>query len=221
MTTEAIRKRNRLWAQRKRDRKRPAGATRCHLDGYQLVMETSGTGALVVRCEACERRRAHQCMDCGCQVRGRAWRCAVHRERALKKSERASGLRRAEEKNRQERERRRRDPEFRAKRNAKNRRWRERNVVRCKLYKRRPALEGRPGGWATREKYLAYQREYRERHRERRREQARAAYYRAHPERPRPTCQACGAALAYKGTGAPPKWCETHRPFPYRRKAAA
>ena len=44
--------------------------------------------------------------------------------------------------------------------------WRRRNWKKAYQYRRTARLAGKPGGYATREKYLAYQKRYREAHRD-------------------------------------------------------
>ena len=112
--------------------------------------------------------------------------------------------------------RRRADPVKRAHDLAVKKAWRERNVVRLKLQKRKWRLNpDRPNGYSSREKYEAYHRRYRAEHGEHRRMLARRRYAELHPNRPHPIC-ACGCAqpIPWNGNGRPAKWLREHRPYP-------
>lgn len=206
---------DREWRQRRRDAQRPAGATRCHIDGGALAFETNGVGKLVVRCVACERRRARKCMDCGAPVKGRAWRCEYHKAEAKARDFRAYGERHRDERNEREKRRYRKDPAYRQRRNEYKKRWREANPWKVFQYRTRQRRSKR-GGFKTREAYLAYHKAY---------NAARAAEKREYMKRfnknPQPVCKGCGVAVPYRGIGKPPSWCDAHRPHHYHPKKAA
>jgi putative hemolysin len=188
------------------------GPRYCPHDGYALEHDTDGAGHEVARCVACERRRAGRCMECGRRVEGKAWRCPTHRDAAQRRALDEYKIRHREEVNRRAVAAIRREtPEERAHRLAVKKAWRERNRRAVYMHKRKARLEGRPNGYATREKYEAYQRAYRERNREALREKMRTRYYELHPVRPAPTCVDCGAAVPWRGTGRPAKRCPEHR----------
>lgn len=177
------------------DRKRNADphALRCAIDGYAFRYRTDGAGHEVRYCQACEWRRARLCQDCGRPVRGLSWRCDRHKKEAIDRQLAAHEDRNRDEINRRQSAARKRlrveDPERYAHHLAVKKAWRQRNVVRIKLQKRKWRLNpNRPNGYSSREKYEAYHRRYRAKHAAHRRELAKRRYYELHPDRPHPTC---------------------------------
>lgn len=167
----------RLWRRRKYEKAlaaRSRGQATCSRRfgrfgacGGVLETDVQRDGSTVTTCPRCERLKAGLCLDCGCRVAGtvrRARRCAICTER-----ERIAAQRRYKERHREAVNRRAKlaarvrmaDPIERARRLAQKKAWRENNVVRVKLSKRKWRLQNRPGGWLTREKYEAYHRAYR------------------------------------------------------------
>ena len=167
------------------------------------------------------RRLAGLCIDCGSpDRRGKTWRCeackekeALRAHRRFYRRHRSQVLARSREYNAR--------PEVNARHCAQKREWRRNNRRKVLMQKRRARLAGKPGGWATREKYLAYHKAYREAHREQYRENARRRYYEHHPVRPDPYCRDCGAPIPWRGSGRPPTRCEIHRPARRTAKGAA
>lgn len=203
------------------DRKRNADphALRCAIDGYAFRYRTDGAGHEVRYCQACEWRRARLCQDCGRPVRGLSWRCDRHKKEAIDRQLAAHEDRNRDEINRRQSAARKRlrveDPERYAHHLAVKKAWRQRNVVRIKLQKRKWRLNpNRPNGYSSREKYEAYHRRYRAKHAAHRRELAKRRYYELHPDRPHPTCACCGAAVPWDGSGRPRKWLPGHQPYP-------
>lgn len=132
----------------------------CPIDGYEIEHTTDARGFLVLCCEACKRRWQGRCMDCGTSVRGRAWRCAVHAAARRDQYVAECRSRHREEYSRKQRDR------YRALRGEARRQhleykkqWRRANPRKVYEQKRRARVRG-CGGYATREKYLAYHRAY-------------------------------------------------------------
>jgi AT-hook transcription factor len=150
---------------------------------------------------------------------GKALRCRACKRKAMAAAAQRSRQRDPERHRRQWKAteaRRRADPVRHAHDLAVKKAWRERNVVRIKLGKRKWRLNPeRPNGYSSREKYEAYHRAYRAKHAEHRRQLARARYARLHPHRPHPVC-ACGCAqpIPWDGRGRPRKWLPEHDPWP-------
>lgn len=218
---ERCRARYRFYANRSRDRKRRVpGATRCPFDGQVLRYTTDGRGRVVEFCQGCEWRRARRCQDCGRPVQGRSWRCETHKRARRDRDIEAYKLRHHDEVLARQKVRMRRireeDPARYAHYLAVKKAWRERNVIRIKLQKRKWRLNpDRPNGYSSREKYEAYQRAYRAKHAAHRRELAKRRYYELHPDRPHPVC-ACGCEqpIPWDGKGRPRKWFPKHDPYP-------
>jgi hypothetical protein len=211
----------RRHAHRKLDRKNAdPRALRCALDGFAFRYRTNGRGRDVRYCPACEWRRSHRCQDCGNPVRGRSWRCDRHKAIAKRVQLRAHAARNREEILRRHREALKRmrveDRPRYEHRLATKKAWRQRNVVRIKLQKRKWRLNpNRPNGYSSREKYEAYHAAYRAKHAARRRELAKRNYYRLHPDRPHPICACgCNQAIPWDGHGRPRKWLPAHDPWP-------
>lgn len=194
------------------------GPGRC---GGRLETEVVRGGATHTYCPRCRRRAAGQCIDCTRPVegqRGKALRCAACKARARNHYQAVHRERHRDEINRQQKARRTRldrDPEYRARRLAVKKAWRERNVVRIKLSKRKWRLNPeRPNGYSSREKYEAYHRAYRAKHAERRRELARKKYYELHPDRPHPVCHCgCDQEIPWDGRGRPRLYLVEHNPY--------
>src|SRR5205823_2449096 len=111
---------------------------------------------------------------------------------------------------------RREDPARHAHHLAVKKAWRQRNVVRLKLQKRKWRLNpDRPNGYSSRAKYEAYHAAYRAKHAAHRRALAKRRYYELHPDRPHPIC-ACGCEqpIPWDGNGRPRKWLPAHDPWP-------
>ena len=137
-------------------------------------------GATGVRCPRCDRRERGLCVDCARPVqgqKGKALRCVeckalarqgYCRRYAVRNRERLRARgRRAYQQNEAERQRR----------NDYKKRWRKENRLKVYAQKRRARLAGKTNGYATREKYLAYQKAYRAKYRERRAAQERERYH--------------------------------------------
>lgn len=230
-TAEERRRSNTLWARQRRERAldvarrglnvcpRRAGPGKC---GGVLEHIVRRDGTVYTVCPKCDRRNRGICADCPAPVEGRigsAMRC-----RACKRKARAMYVERYRQRDpelyrrkwKRQTAARRADPERRAHDLAVKKAWRERNVVRIKLQKRKWRLNpNRPNGYSSREKYEAYHRAYRAKHAARRRELARRRYYELHPERPHPVC-ACGCEqpIPWGGNGRPAKWLREHCPYP-------
>lgn len=165
------------------------------------------------------RRRQGVCIDCGGAVVGRAWRCEEHATAAQARAITEYAARNRELLRQKSRDRvRGYTPEERRAANDKKRQWRQGHRKTVLMNKRKYRLMGRPSGYSTREKYLAYHRAYREAHREERRQLATAQYYREHPERPDPKCRVCGGPVLYNGKFRPRSYCPSHPPA-WRRYA--
>ncbi len=191
--------------------------------GGRLEDEVLRDGRVVTTCPRCERRLAGICRDCNQPVVGRigsALRCAYHKRVEKNAAEERWRVRLGPVALRAKQDgcvaRRNADPVRRARFLATKRLWRERNVVKIKLEKRRWRLEGRPGGWSTREKYEDYHRRYRAEHAVQRRALAKRRYYELHPDRPHPICACgCDGAIPWDGNGRPAKWLRGHSPWPH------
>lgn len=184
----------------------------CRVCGTRLETGTDGLGRVLIRCMGCERRKARRCMDCNRAVPGpKVWRCSPCKDRQRRSYAQRHHARNREEINRRAKTRHRRwSPERRAHHLAVKKAWRERNWKKAYEYRRRARLNGKPGGWSTREKYLAYQKRYREAHRE---ELARKARERIADERAikgPPRCVECGAEVPWNGKHRPAKRCPQH-----------
>lgn len=232
MPTEVERHRNTLWARRKREAAQGAalhGRRTCPLRrgkyglcGGLLEHEVLRDGTIRTRCPRCERRRQGICQDCPRPVEGRVG--SARRCRDCKKREKKAAYTRYRARHPEVVARWKRaaqllkhtDPARYAHRLATKKAWRERNVVRIKLGKRKWRLNpDRPNGYSSREKYLAYHADYRAKHREEKRLYALRRYYELHPDRPHPIC-ACGCEqrIPWDGSGRPRKWLPEHDPWP-------
>lgn len=184
---------------------------KCPLDGYPMDVDTDWLGRTVIRCVACDRRRAGKCQDCGKPVEGRAWRCKTHIKAKKQHDLRVYDARHREARRKKDREYGQR-PEVRARKLAARKAWREAHVVEGK----RAKFGRKNAGYLSREKYLAYQAEYNAKRRIRKRK-----YMQRYLVHPKPTCAKCEAPLPYT-KGRPAKWCDAHRPFPsYAERKAA
>lgn len=219
MRTDHDRRRDREYARRVRERQwieAARGSRICPRRTCRggLVDEVDALGRARMRCPQCERRLAGICRDCRQPVHGtigKATRCAVHQREALASALKRSEARHREERRARERKRFKTDPTFREKRRAYARAWRERNPEKVRFWKRREALKQDPNR-------LAYFREYNAARAEQKRQHARAAYYRAHPERPTPVCRDCGASIPWVPPGRPPVRCNACVPAHVRNK---
>jgi hypothetical protein len=193
------------------------GTRYCSLDGIELTQDVDRDGFVVWWCEGCKHRRTGRCMDCGGKVQGRAWRCPAHRYAAYRRQEAECFARHREEYAAAARRRYFADPLNRQRKLEYKKAWRQQNPKKVMAQRRRQRLRGR-GGWATREKYLAYHAAYRAEHREKKRAQAREQYYREHPTRPQPVCLVCEQPIPWDGRFRPRKRCDAHNPFAKYRK---
>lgn len=216
----------RRWRARRLDQERrgqrtcPArhGSGRC---GGILEHEVLRDGTTRTICPKCERRLAGICQDCPRPVEGRvglALRCKDCKRRVRVRYSETYRVRHPDEYRKQQREmraRRNADPERRAHFLAVKAAWRARNRARMKMYKRKWRLEGRPGGYRSREQYEAYHRAYRERHRVRYREAARQRAAARRAARGPIICACgCGQQVPWDGRFRPAKWLPAHRPYP-------
>jgi hypothetical protein len=103
-------------------------------------------------CWACDRTASGRCLDCNGKVTGTAWRCEEHRLASRRRS-----LKRYRDRTRKPR--------------------RPLNVLLVIQRQRRRRLSG-TGGWANREKYLAYQASYNAKRAEQKRITERERYWR-------------------------------------------
>ena len=165
-------------------------------------------GAIVWRCDACDRHGRGLCRTCPGAVVGRAiWcdACRVARRREMARRIYAADKRANRRKDKQWRAARKKaDPEGWAKvQRERSAAYRAKHPDRIKKYKRREALARIPSYVA------AYQRWNKDPERaEKKRAQARARYYELHPVRPSPMCRDCGTAIPYRGSGRPRARCE-------------
>lgn len=222
---------NTRYARRKRaqklDRQRATSATcpfkqgRWGVCGAKLEIGVDRFGRSVSSCPKCARRVRGICQDCPRPVAGRvgsSLRCAECKRRSLRgftAKYRKRDPERYEAKWRAQLAARHADPAKRVHDLAVKKAWRQRNVVKIKLEKRKWRLNPkRPNGYSSREKYEAYHRVYRQKHAEHRRELARAQYYREHPDRPHPICICgCDTPIPWDGNGRPRKWHVGHSPW--------
>lgn len=222
----------RLYAQRQREKKLNAqrrGRATCprrrgHHGECGGVLEdlVRRDGTTVTVCPRCERKKKGLCQDCGQRVEGqagKALRCA-HCKKSERRAAQARHRTRDPEAARRKWQRlvarRRADPVRHAHDLATKKAWRERNVVRIKMQKRKWRLNpNRPNGYSSREKYEDYHRRYRAKHAARRRELAKRRYYELHPDRPHPVCACgCNQPIPWDGRYRPRKWLPEHDPWP-------
>lgn len=170
------------------------------------------------------RKDAGQCVECAAKVEGRAWRCADCKHREMLRASRRHYRRHHDRVLSREKARYQQNPDARDRRNAYKKRWRQANRRQVLMQKRKARLAGKPNGYATPEKYAAYQRAYRERNRERLAATARERQRRLNPP-PTPTCRECGHAVPWDGKHRPRSYCPAHAPawrvYADRRKSVA
>lgn len=189
---------------------------RCPIDGYPVDIATDGAGNVVVKCEACRRRGARRCMECGQPVVGRSWRCETHKLMAQKEASRISGIRNRDERNAAYRRRYRNlSPEDRRRQCDRKAGWRRRNPMKVAMEKRRSRLKG-TSGYRTREKYLEYQQRYNDNRAEAKREymKTKAVWFGRKPH-----CAKCGGVIAWDRRGRPKKYHPKCNPWTQRKAA--
>lgn len=187
-------------------------AKHCPVDGFLVEHLVDLHGRAYIKCEACERRKARRCIDCGVPVDGKAWRCPKDKKRQAERAHTDHVKRHRERINERARvaaaartgENRRRHLEYKKD-------WRKKNPRKVMLQKRRARLAGKPGGWATREKYEAYHRDYRAKHAKRLRAQSIIRYHQTRPAGAARRCTQCGMKVPYAGHGRPATRCDVHR----------
>lgn len=225
------RQRWRKWAAKKRRRAldaarrgrqtcpRRAGSGEC---GGILEHDALRDGTIVTRCPKCSRRERGICADCPRPVEGRvgsAMRCRECKKQmrcTYSERYRLRDPERYRQKWRRMVTKRRADPVRHARDLVVKKAWRDRNVVRIKMQKRKWRLNpNRPNGYSSREKYEDYHRRYRAKHAARRRELAKRRYYELHPDRPHPVCACgCNQPIPWDGRYRPRKWLPEHDPWP-------
>ncbi len=213
---------------------------RCPKHGTRLLLEVDAIGQLVSHCTACQRRRAHQCIDCGRQLATQAHRCPscmkTHKN-ALANRTRARYCRNCggpvkpgskrqyccddcfrTAKNRRyvERYHKPENAEKVEARNARKRTWFR--TTAGILSRHRSQAKGRISGtwgYPTREAYLAAMAEQNARpHRvERHREWAHLNQTRYAGTGEVPRCATCGCEVPWDGRGRPRKYCPPHHPW--------
>jgi hypothetical protein len=173
---------------------------------------------------AAAARKTGVCMDCDQPVEGRrgwALRCADHKRRARLDQENAA--RRTKEKRAERRKYERKYRRKKSVRERRNARRRELHAERmatdpeyAEAYRRRKQRETsiKHPSYVKRIEYFRRTNADPERA-ERKRQLAREAYYRAHPQRPKPVCATCEEPIPYDGRGAPPKYHQTDECNPY------
>lgn len=188
-------------------------------------MLTDGIGRTTVVCRFCERRQAGICRDCPTPVEGRrgtALRCTVHKEVARREQMRKHQQTNREGINRRANARYHGDEAARQRKLESKRLWRKANPDKVRAAKQRYAKRY---GSKPDSRYLDYHRRYNAQtaRQQRKRAQAKAAYYRVHPDRPDPKCRECGVPLSWwqPGRGRPPLLCDEHcSPYDLPRRLA-
>jgi hypothetical protein len=220
---QASRDRWRRWAARKRQQlldarnrtsrtcQRRSGPGAC---GGVLETVTDMNGRTSTICPLCERRRAGICRDCPAPVeghRGKALRCARHKETARLEQTRRYAQSHREEIARRANARYHQDEAARLRKLEYKRLWRKANPDKVRAAKQRYAKRY---GSQQDSRYLDYHRRYNAQtaRQQAKRAAARAAYYRAHPARPDPRCRVCAEPLSWwkPGHGRPPLLCDRH-----------
>lgn len=206
-TEHARKKRRERWLQEARGSRtcpHAHGGGRC---GALLEEGTDGTGKLVLKCPACERRLRGICRDCPRPVEGRvgsAVRCKECKTRKQQEQVANYIKQHRDEINARMRERSQRAEE-RARRLAYGKAYRKAHPERVRLWKRREALK-------QGSRRLEYARRYNAARREEKARVMREQYYATTPA-PSPVCVSCARDIPWEArgqggaAGRPPKRC--------------
>lgn len=188
------------------------GGHSCFRCGTRTAAIVDALGRVRMECAGCQRHAAGWCLDCPRRLdKPKALRCPECRARRRRAYSRSHYRRHRDTLLAREKQLRdardARSPEQRAHRLAVKKAWRERNKLRITLsYRRKQRLSGR-GGFATRERYLAYHRDY---NAARKLEKRAYMRQRAKFAREAPRCRVCGEVVAWGGKGRPPLDCVAH-----------
>lgn len=199
---------------------RRAGKYPC---GGRLEVYTDHLGRTRVRCLLCERRKAGICRDCPAPVygaRGRALRCRVHADQAVRESLARYAERNIEEVRARARARYQNDPVKRAHGNALKSLWRKTNPDKVRAQKLRYVEKYRADPSS---KYNRYHARYRAKYRLQKRELERDRLKAKPPARKTsPKCTRCGRSTrwrpVHKGHAGRPWTVCTKCLFPSERK---